>query len=79
MQDGQIGGMRVFQNCAADVETLLGTLLSDQAKLCQGRNASEREASKVINSRRMARARGECAGNDGIVLNVTYTVAELGP
>lgn len=78
LQDGSIGGMRVFKDTNVAVDALLGTLLSDQAKHCVGRNASEREAVKVIRGRKMIRARGVCATGDGKVLNTTYKVAELG-
>jgi len=57
MQDGSIGGMRVFGNTTTSVDGLLGTLLADQAKYCKGRNASQREAGKVIQGRQVARAR----------------------
>lgn len=78
MQDGSIGGMRVFSNTSASVDKLLGVLLSDQAKNCKGRNATEREPSKLVRDRRIARARGVCETSTGSVLNVSYKVAELG-
>lgn len=78
MQDGAIGGMRVFRNTSAPVGKLLGTLLSDQAKHCKGRNASQREPETVIRGRNVARARGVCETSSGRVLNITYKVAELG-
>ena len=78
MQDGSIGGMRVFQNTSASVDNLLGVLLSDQAKNCKGRNASQREPSKLIRNRRIARARGVCETSSGTVVTTSYKVAELG-
>lgn len=78
LQNGSIGGMRVFRDTNASVDKLLGVLLSDQAKNCKGRNATEREASKLIRNRRIARARGVCETSTGSVLNVSYKVAELG-
>jgi hypothetical protein len=77
-QSGAIGGMRVFKNTSADVNKLLGVLLSNQAKNCKGRNASQREPAKVLRGRRMVRARGVCETSRGTVLKVTYKVAELG-
>jgi hypothetical protein len=77
-QNGGIGGMRVFKNTNVQVDKLLGKLLSNQAKNCKGRNASQRELSKVIQGRRMVRARGVCETSKGAVLKVTYKVAELG-
>lgn len=78
MQDGSIGGMRVFKNTNVKVDRLLGTLLSDQAKHCTGRNASQREAAKLIRGRQTMRARGVCETTSGKVLNITYKVAEIG-
>jgi len=78
MQDGSIGGMRVFKNTKASVDKLLGVLLSDQAKNCKGRNASQREPSKMIRNRRIARARGVCETSTGTVVKTSYKVAELG-
>ena len=75
---GGIGGMRVFQNTSVSVEKLLATLLSDQAKLCKGRNASQREALRNVQGRQMIRAQGVCENGNGSVLNITYKVAELG-
>ena len=70
--------MRVFQNTFVSVEKLLSTLLSDQAKFCKGRNASQREAVRNVQGRQMIRAQGACENGNGSVLNITYKVAELG-
>ena len=78
LQDGSIGGMRVFKNTSAPVSRLLGTLLSDQAKNCKGRNASTREPLKNVRGRNMARARGVCELSSGKIVNIDYKVAELG-
>lgn len=77
-QDGAIGGMRVFRNARAGVGKLLGTLLSDQAKNCRGRNASERAPDKQLRGRNIASATGICQGADGQVVNTSYKVAEIG-
>ncbi len=77
-QDGSIGGMRVFRNTSAPVDRLLGTLLSDQAKHCKGRNASQREPQTTVSGRNIARARGVCETSKGRVLNISYKVAQLG-
>lgn len=77
-QDGAIGGMRVFRNARAGVGKLLGTLLSDQAKNCRGRNASEREPDRRLRGRNIASATGICQGSDGQVVNTKYKVAEIG-
>ena len=77
-QDGSIGGMRVFRNTSAPVDRLLGTLLSDQAKHCKGRNASQREPQTKVRGRNIARARGVCETSKGTVLNISYKVAQLG-
>lgn len=77
-QNGAIGGMRVFKNTKVGVSKLLGTLLSDQAKHCKGRNASERKPQKQLRGRNIARATGICQASSGSVLKTGYTVAEIG-
>ncbi len=76
--DGSIGGMRVFNNTTTPVDRLLGTLLSDQAKHCKGRNASQRKPLATVRGRKIARARGVCETAKGKVLNISYKVAQLG-
>ncbi len=78
MQNGTIGGMRVFKNTTTDVTKLLSSLLAEQAKYCEGRSATEKGDVKTVKGRRMVRARGVCETNKGRVLNITYKVAELG-
>ena len=75
---GGIGGMRVFKNTNVSVEKFLSVLLADQAKLCKGRNASQRGDLRTIQGRQMVRAKGVCETNKGAVLDITYKVAELG-
>jgi hypothetical protein len=75
---GGNGGMRVFTNADVAVDKLLATLLSDQAKYCSGRDASQREDVRTVQGRRMVRARCVCETDNGSVLNITYKVAELG-
>lgn len=77
-RDGSFGGMRVFQNTSVAVENLLTSLLADQAKSCDGRNASQRGAVRTVSGRRMISARGVCETAKGTVLNITYKVAEIG-
>ena len=78
LQNGSIGGMRVFKNTTVGVDKLLSSLLSDQAKNCKGRNASQREPQTTIKGRQVARARGVCETSTGKVLNIQYKVAQLG-
>ncbi len=75
---GGIGGMRVFKNTSVSVEKLLSVLLADQAKLCKGRNASQRNGLRTVQGRQMIRAKGVCETSKGAVLDITYKVAELG-
>ena len=77
-RSGAIGGMKVFKNTSVSVDKVLSSLLSDQAKHCKGRNASEKQPQREVRGRRIARARGVCDTNKGSVLNITYRVAELG-
>jgi hypothetical protein len=75
---GGIGGMRVFKNTSVSVEKLVSVLLADQAKLCKGRNASQRDGLRTVQGRQMIRAKGVCETSKGAVLDITYKVAELG-
>ncbi|MFY0614737.1 MAG: hypothetical protein JXQ99_24625 [Hyphomicrobiaceae bacterium] len=78
LESGLIGGMRVFKNTSVGVDKLLSSLLSDQAKHCKGRNASQREPQTQIRGRNIAKARGVCETSNGNVLNINYKVAQLG-
>ena len=75
---GTVGGMKVYRNTRASVDRVLSVLLSDQAKSCGGRNASQKGEPSTIRGRKIARARGVCETKSGSVLNITYRVAELG-
>ncbi len=75
---GGIGGMRVVGNTNVPVDKFLSVLLADQAKYCTGRNASQREAVRAIQGRQMIRAKGVCETSKGLVLDITYKVAEIG-
>jgi hypothetical protein len=78
LQDGSIGGMRVFKDTDVAVGKLLETLLSDQAKNCKGRNASQREPERQIKGRNLVRASGVCQTAKGNIVNLTYKIAEIG-